>query len=104
MAEQKPKKSKYVVQHPKLYMRVNDKIQAVPVGTELSLTQAQADGFGDKVAKPGTEGTLVDGKIAEKRGGAALPAEVTEALTAMQAKLDAATAENVKLKAAAKKK
>ena len=43
------KKATHEVVHPKLHMRVNDKMQRVPVGTPLVLSEAQATAFGDKV-------------------------------------------------------
>ena len=48
------KKIKCEVIHPKLNLRVNDKLQRVPVGTELMLTEAQMEAYGPlKVRKAG---------------------------------------------------
>ena len=55
------KKIKCEVIHPKLNLRVKGKLQRVPVGTELMLTEAQLEAFGShKVRKAGKKQVLDD--------------------------------------------
>ena len=55
------KKIKCEVIHPKLNLRVKGKLQRVPVGTELMLTEAQMKAFGPhKVQEAGKKQVLDD--------------------------------------------
>lgn len=95
---------KRVVVHPNLYLSTKDGPQRMAVGTELTLTDAQIAGhLGRKTAPAGEALSLKDGELVAATGGAALPAEVQEALVSMQKKLDASQAELAKLKKATKK-
>ena len=61
MAEQKMKR---VVAHPKLYMAVAGKLQHVPKGTEVTVTEAQCKALGKKLMDPAEQkklDTTVDG-------------------------------------------
>lgn len=76
MAEQPEKTVKRVVTHPKLFMKVEGKLQHVPQGTELTLTDSQADALADKTADPAElkkldstsgEGRIIEGSEAETK-------------------------------------
>ncbi|MCK4758732.1 MAG: hypothetical protein KAT69_01715 [Candidatus Aminicenantes bacterium] len=55
------KKIKCEVVHPKLNLRVDGKLQRVPVGTELMLTEAQLEAFGPrKMRKAGKKQVIGD--------------------------------------------
>ena len=59
--------------HAKQYLRVNDKLQKVPQGTQIALTEKQAEGLGDRVKKIGQENKTVDLTTGSKK-----PAEGTK--------------------------
>ena len=62
------KKIKCEVIHPKLNMRVNGKLQRVPVGHELELTETQMEAFGPhKVQKVGKKPDLKIGDKADDK-------------------------------------
>ena len=62
------KKIKCEVIHPKLNMRVNGKLQRVPVGHPLELTEAQMEAFGPlKVQKVGKKPDLKIGEDDDKK-------------------------------------
>ena len=118
----KEKTVKRIVAHPKLYMRVDGKLQHIPKGTELTLTEGKAKDMGAKVLDPkeakkldataeggaltkgeGTESEAVKELAAELKAAKAETEKATKALTATAAKLGAAQKEIKALKAAAKK-
>lgn len=113
---------KRIVAHPKLYLRVEGKLQHIPKGTELTLTKEQAESLGAKVLDPkeakkldatakggaltkgeGTESEAVKELAAELKAAKAETEKATKALTTTAAKLDTAQKEITALKAAAKK-
>ena len=55
-----PKKPTHVVEHGKLYMAVNGKLQHVAKGTQLVLSDDQARGLGAKVALITSKTVAVD--------------------------------------------
>ena len=55
-----PKKPTHVVEHGKLYMAVNGKLQHVAKGTQLVLSDDQARGLGAKVALITSKTVVVD--------------------------------------------
>lgn len=86
MAEQKLKR---VIKHPKLYMRVNDKLQRMKVGTPVTVTKDQARRLGAKLADPADQ-KEVDVSGADVKEAIAKAA--TESQQAEKAKADAAEA------------
>lgn len=77
MAEKTVKRT---VVHPKLYLRVDGKLQRVPVGTEITVTKAQAKSHGAKVSDPSKASKLDDGKMSDG-------ATESEAVAALKAEL-----------------
>lgn len=53
------KKPTHVVVHPKLTLRAGGKLQRLKVGSQIHLTEAQAEKMGDRV-KPLVEGETLD--------------------------------------------
>lgn len=119
MADEKMKR---IVAHPKLYMRVEGKLQHIPKGTEVTVTKMQCEALGKKLMDPAeqkkldattkgsalTAGTEAESEAVTKlttdlEAAEAETGKVTEALTATAAKLDTAQKEVKALKAAAKK-
>lgn len=62
-----PKKATHEIVHPSLYMRVNDKLQQMKVGDQVTLTKDQAKRLGKKVAEIGKEKAVVVGSNEEKQ-------------------------------------
>ena len=54
------KKIKCEVIHPKLNLRVDGKLQRVPVGTELTLTEAQLEAFGPHKVREAGKKQVID--------------------------------------------
>ncbi len=96
------------VSHSRYYGKVDGKMALIPVGTEVSVTEEDAEKKKGKLVDPKEQMSVVDGKLVT--GGADSPEGVQAALTAMQKQVDEANAktdkldkENKALKAAAKK-
>ena len=108
----KEKMVKRVVVHPKFYMMVEGKMTHIAVGTEVSVTEAEAEKKARKLADPTTSKALgTDGKLQDASAAAALPEGVQAAMAEMQKKVTdaearatAAEAEAAKLKKAPAKK
>lgn len=116
---------KRIVAHPKLYLRVEGKLQHIPKGTEVTVTKDQCEKLGARLMDPAEAKKLKGGKLtkgdeSESEAVKELTAELegvrkeaadavketgkaTKALTATAAKLDTAQKEIKALKAAAKK-
>lgn len=63
-------KIKCEVVHPKLNLRVDGKIQRVPIGTTLELTEAQLKAFGPKKVVKASEKKVInvsDGKQPDEK-------------------------------------
>ena len=63
-----PKKSTHVVEHAKMYMAVNGKLQHVVKGTQLALSADQAKRLGAKVSPINSKTVVVDSGEAEDNG------------------------------------
>ena len=63
-----PKKPTHVVEHGKLYMAVNGKLQHVAKGTQLVLSADQANGLGARVALITSKTVVIDSGEAEDNG------------------------------------
>ena len=96
---------KRIVVHPKLYLRVDGKLQRVPPGTEVTVTKAQAESLGKKLADPADAKRLKDGELTSgDEGGNAEQLEaaqgeitmLTEQLEAAQGEAEGAKAETAK--------
>ena len=74
-------KATHEVVHPKLQMSVGGKLQRIPVGTPLVLTEAQVQSLGAKVKPIGEKETidLTGGKKPEKMNVEELTAVLGEA-------------------------
>ena len=57
----------HTVAHPKLFLSVGGKLQHVPKGSSVSLSDAVAKGLGGKVFKIGTAETVVVDEKADKK-------------------------------------
>jgi hypothetical protein len=109
------KKMKRIVAHPKLYLRVDGKLQLLPKGTEITVTKEQCEALGKKLMDPAeqkkldatTKGSkLTEGGEAESAAVTKLTADLgaaNEALVKTATDLESAKAEVKALKAAAKK-
>ena len=122
----KEKLLKRVVAQPRFYMKVEvegakPRMQLVPVGTEIEVTEKQAAKAGNKLVDPKAGKVLDGGKlVAVDKGGEntaelkakikelekalkdATPAKMQAALVALQTDLDAANAKIQELEAAPK--
>lgn len=84
---------KRIVTHPKFYFAVGGKLQKIAVGTEITLSEKEAERLKKKVADPSKVKLLEDGKLVEK--GASSPAD--KALQQVGQQLAASQEENKKL-------
>lgn len=87
---------KRTVVHPKLYLRVDGKLQHVKKGTEVTITKEQCENLGAKLADPAKQkklDTTAEGGQASE--GAAPESEVVKQLTTelKEAKSDAKKAQ-----------
>jgi len=99
----KDKFVKKVVAHPRYYQKLKlegekeGKLRHIPVGTEIEVTEAQAERAGTKLIDAGQDKSLVGGQLVDKAAG-----KGGDDSKELKAQLAAALAENEKLKKAAK--
>lgn len=81
----KEERFKRIVAHPRLFMAVKGKLEHIPKGSEVHLTQAQCDKFGAKVSDPSDVKVLAGGELVDADSA---PSEVQAQLAAVTEERD----------------
>lgn len=92
---------KRIVTHPKQYFAVGGKLQRMAVGTEVTLSEKEAERLKRRVADPSKVKLLEGGKLVDKgavSGGGNALQELGQQLAAAQDDVKRLTTENAALK------